>query len=230
MTQEAPPISEMVAWLAAHEGHFAYSEESGRLDPDVSGYTDCSGLARYLYLKFAGLDIGTYTGDECTRGELITTSKTEARAATRMLPGDLIFYRWESRPIGSDPFDHVNIYIGGGKVQNHGGPGHGPVLQSLAAQNVDRAVAVMVRRYIQPPAPPSPSVVTPEETDMFIQFKDAPTKLGKESVFQVAGPSLIHVSKAAYAAFGKPKVDEISIVEPYWHLPIAPAGAFDPRK
>ena len=145
MTTVAPAIQRMVAWQAANQQHFAYSENSGRLDPEHSGYTDCSGLTRWLYLKFAQLDIGTWTGDESTHGTLVTVSKSQARNGVGMLPGDLIFYRWA--PDSPATFDHVNMFVGDGMVQNHGGPGRGPVEQSLMT-NVDSATTVMVRRYI----------------------------------------------------------------------------------
>ena len=145
MTVVPLAIQHMIAWQAANQQHFAYSENPGRLDPETSGYTDCSGLERWLYEKFASLDIGTWTGDECTHGTLITEDKTEARAGVGMLPGDLIFYRWA--PDSPATFDHVNMFVGDGMVQNHGGPGPGPVTQSLMT-NVDSAATVMVRRYI----------------------------------------------------------------------------------
>ena len=145
MTVVPLAIQHMIAWQAANQQHFAYSENSGRLDPETSGYTDCSGLERWLHEKFASLDIGTWTGDECTHGTLITEDKTEARNGAGMLPGDLIFYRWA--PDSPATFDHVNMFVGDGMVQNHGGPGPGPVTQSLMT-NVDSAATVMVRRYI----------------------------------------------------------------------------------
>lgn len=140
-------IQDIITWQAAHQEFFAYSENSGRLDPVHSGYTDCSGLTRWLYLHFADINIGTWTGDECTNGDLITTSKSDARNGVGMLPGDLVFYRWSADSPAT--FDHVNMFVGDGHVQNHGGPGRGPVVQSLAS-NVDAAATVMVRRYIPP--------------------------------------------------------------------------------
>lgn len=167
MTTTSTAMTQMIDWLATHEKFFRYTEGAGRLDPDKSKATDCSGLNRYVFKKFFGITIGGYTGDQCRYGTLVTISKADARVGKGMLPGDTLFLRWENRPLGSDPWDHTSIYIGNGKVQNHGGQGPGPVVQSLAS-NVDNAVAVMVRRNVQPTTTVDvPSVVThTEETEM----------------------------------------------------------------
>lgn len=149
MSTQPEAITEILAWLPKNIEKFTYSEFGNRLHPDITGHTDCSGLNAWLFVKFGHIEIGTYTGDECHYGKLITTSKLAAAAAQHMLPGDAIFYRWEERELGNNPWDHTNIYAGGDLVYNHGGPGRGPIKESLR-HNVDEAVAVMVRRYIQP--------------------------------------------------------------------------------
>lgn len=160
-------ISEMIAWLDANLKTLHYTEnEPGRSQMPGSKETDCSGLNMFL---FAPRDIGTYTGDQCSHGELITVDKIKARVGAGMVPGDTVFYRWENRPLGSDPWDHTNFYAGGDLVYNHGGPNFndmGPVKQSLKL-NVDSAVAVMVRRNIPiPPVPPTQEFTVTQYDDI----------------------------------------------------------------
>lgn len=143
-------IQNMLAWQQAHQGQVSYSESDSRrlnsaTDADLLTPTDCSGMFHRMMQHFDGIDVGTYTGNECEHGTLVTTSKAAARAGYGMLPGDGILFDWDG---GS--WDHIAMYAGNGRIWNHGGPGKGPLDWSLAP-NVDNAVKVMVRRYIQPP-------------------------------------------------------------------------------
>lgn len=148
-----PPtaITDIVEWLASVENNFAYSQGGGRLNPVSSGYTDCSGLLYYAYLRFAHKDIGTYTGTQCTTGTLVTNNPSVAKDGSTVKIGDCILYRWENRSFGSDPFDHTALYIGNDKIQSHGGPDNGPDIESHSG-NIDSAIGngggIMVRRHI----------------------------------------------------------------------------------
>lgn len=51
----------------------------------LSGYGDCSGFTKFIYLKVAGIDIGDGTSNQVTKGRVIPTS--EARA------GDVVFFK-----------------------------------------------------------------------------------------------------------------------------------------
>lgn len=143
-------VDNILKWQNDNEGKVPYSETaSTRLDSDTAhllSATDCSGMFHRMVMHFAGLDIGTYTGNECTHGTLVTTSKSAARIGYGMLPGDGILFDWDG---GS--WDHIAIYAGSGRIWNHGGPGHGPLNWSLA-NSVDNAVEVMVRRFIPWPS------------------------------------------------------------------------------
>lgn len=151
-------ISNMLSWQAAHLGQLVYSQsDPHRLSHDdahMLSPTDCSGLVARLMAHFAGLDVGTYTGNEYLHGTLVTASKSVARTGYGMLPGDCILYNWYYDPDG--PYNHINMYAGNGVVYNHGGPEHGPVRQSLS-ENVDGARHIMVRRFVHwPTTPPHP--------------------------------------------------------------------------
>lgn len=140
-------IGDMIAWLAAHVDDFAYSQGAGRLTPETSGYTDCSGLMYWVFKKFANMNIGTFTGNQYNSGKLISTNKVAIRAETGLLPGDLVFYNWSGVQTSTHPYNHVAMYIGSDQIYTHGGPDPGPDLSSHSA-NVDLAALVRVERYI----------------------------------------------------------------------------------
>jgi cell wall-associated NlpC family hydrolase len=149
MTTTLPAIQKMLDWQAAHKGKVRYSESASTRLANATGAdlltaTDCSGMFHRMMMHFGQIDVGTYTGNECTHGTLVTLSKSAAHAGYGMLPGDGILFDWDG-----GRWDHIAMYAGGGRIWNHGGPGNGPLNWSLAS-NVDNAVKIMVRRYIAP--------------------------------------------------------------------------------
>ena len=156
MTTTPSAITKILAWQKANAGKVPYSETaSTRLASDTAhllSATDCSGMAHRMMMHFARIDIGTYTGNECTHGTLVTTSKSAAARGYGMLPGDCILFDWDG-----GTWDHIAIYAGNGRIWNHGGPGHGPLDWSLS-EWVNKAEKVMVRRYV---AWPSSTVTHP---------------------------------------------------------------------
>ncbi len=155
MTTETQ-IAAMLNWQREHAGQLKYSQTADtRLASDAARMTtatDCSGLIARLYKHFAGIDVGTYTGNEQNYGKLVTTKKSVAAAGKGMLPGDVILFNWS----GHNPtWDHIAMYAGNGRIWNHGGPGRGPLNWSLR-DNVNSATEVMVRRYL-PPTPAKPA-------------------------------------------------------------------------
>lgn len=129
--------TKLADWMLAHEGRYYYTQGSGRLDPDGSGGTDCSGLMRHAYQQVVGVIIGTYTGNECNYGTVLASGNGAIPAATiaTLKPGDLVFATWS----GHNPtWDHVGMFIGKGTYgangwMDHGGnPNYGPVQRNLA--------------------------------------------------------------------------------------------------
>lgn len=139
---------DVVNWIADRSGRFAYSQQKGRLQPDSTGFTDCSGLIIAAYRAIFGIDIGTYTGtmlDKCPEQVFGTEENSADSAINKLQVGDLIFYNWTYH---NPTFDHVEIYAGSGKNWSHGGPGNGPNLVdfhyewNLAYEVVARRVSV----------------------------------------------------------------------------------------
>jgi cell wall-associated NlpC family hydrolase len=135
---------QLVDYMAAHAGMYAYGQGPGRLTPDVSGYTDCSGMVYTAYMAVTGQNIGTWGGSQIQNGTLVATGGSTIDTSNLQL-GDVVFYQWP----GGDPvnYDHTAMYAGNGKVWSHGGPGNGPVLVDITGF-VITPVAIMVRRYL----------------------------------------------------------------------------------
>lgn len=161
MTATPTAITNILNWQKANAGRVPYSETaSTRLasgKAHLLSATDCSGMAHRMMKHFAGIDIGTYTGNECTHGTLVTASKSAAADGYGMLPGDCILFDWRHT---DRAWDHIAIYAGNGRIWNHGGPDDGPVNWSLS-EWVNTAKKVMVRRFI---AWPSGTVTHPRVT------------------------------------------------------------------
>lgn len=135
----------LVDWMAQHADAYAYGQGPGRLEPDTSGYTDCSGLCYWCYMQVLGINIGTWGGDQINNGTLVATG-TNSIDTSSLQPGDLIFYEWQ----GGNPvtYDHTAMYAGNGQVWSHGG-GQGPNLIAITGQYQGvTPVAIMARRYI----------------------------------------------------------------------------------
>lgn len=126
---------------------FAYSQGSGRLSPETSGYTDCSGLVWYDYHIVTGIPIGTWTGEQIMNGVMIEKGSGQLPIA-EMKPGDLVFINWNAY---NPTYDHVEMYMGNNELWGHGGPDNGPDLSTKDAENYPLVTGMhdwMVRRYL----------------------------------------------------------------------------------
>ena len=140
--------AKVVAWVAARVGKYAYSQGPGRLDPEASGYTDCSGLWWRAYQNVTGINVGRNTGEQAGLGTRIAVSGTDtpASAVAKSKPGDLLLLTWS----GHNPnYDHVEGMTGTGVDQtlSHGGPGNGPNYRQ-ATDQMARASEWELRRYV----------------------------------------------------------------------------------
>ena len=140
--------AKVVAWVAARVGKYAYSQGPGRLDPEASGYTDCSGLWWRAYQDMAGINVGRWTGEQAGLGTRIAISGTDSpeAAVAKSKPGDLLLLTWS----GHNPnYDHVEGMTGTGKDQtlSHGGPGNGPNYRQ-ATEAMGMASEWELRRYV----------------------------------------------------------------------------------
>ncbi|TWP53355.1 NlpC/P60 family protein [Lentzea tibetensis] len=85
--------------------HYPDGDPSQGDDYNRLGY-DCSGLTLYAFWKGAGIDIGSWTGPQNTKGRAVALSARQ--------PGDLVF--WGRSDNDSDATTHVAIYLGDNKI------------------------------------------------------------------------------------------------------------------
>ena len=138
--------SKVVEWVKARIGKYDYSQGPGRLNPDSTGYTDCSGLWWRAYMDVTGVDVGNYTGAMAAKGNLIADSSSMSiqDAIKKVKSGDLLL-------LGSRPyFDHVEGFVADGQAQtlSHGGPGKGPNYQNAIEEIPYFNNSWQIRRYI----------------------------------------------------------------------------------
>lgn len=135
----APPSgsngSKALAWVLARLGKFAYLQGPGRMDPDNSGVTDCSGLCYAAYKATCGINVGTWTGDQYFRGQDVMGRGSGAMTAAQralLRPGDMIVMAWNSTGSVYPETDHVEMVVDSNTLVGHGGnPYYGPVKKSI---------------------------------------------------------------------------------------------------
>ena len=136
----------VVKWMKDRIGKFDYLQGPGRLTPDKTGKSDCSGVVWAAYNSI-GINIGPgATSSQVKNGTKVYSANGRVTQATvdAMLPGDLIYMALT----GGTKITHVEMYIGGGKISGHGGsPRMGPTERS--ATNSFRSCSYHnVRRHI----------------------------------------------------------------------------------
>lgn len=127
---------------------FAYSQAPGRLDPETSGYGDCSSTVWAAYQKVAGINVGVWTGEMAGKGTLIASGgSTDKLPVSMMQQADLVLIDWP--PGGNKNFDHVEMYMGDNVLWGHGGPENGPNETTANAADYTQYFAYWeVRRYL----------------------------------------------------------------------------------
>ena len=133
-------MSAMINFAKSVENKYSYAQAPGRMDPESSGLTDCSGFVYYIYNRFYGINVGTWTVEQNERGTLIQHT-SGALDESSMKIGDLILYSWEGGRV-----DHVEMYIGNATILGHPGPGKGPNEKPITWGS--SAVYRNVRRYV----------------------------------------------------------------------------------
>ena len=136
----------VVKWMKDRIGKFDYLQGPGRLTPDKTGKSDCSGVVWAAYNSI-GINIGPgATSSQVRNGTQVYAASGRVTQATvnAMLPGDLIYMALT----GGTKITHVEMYIGGGMISGHGGsPRMGPTERS--ATNSFRSCSYHnVRRHI----------------------------------------------------------------------------------
>lgn len=139
-------MEQMVALLKrdCQNKPYGYAQASGRLTPESSGISDCSGYVWYLYNKFYGIDIGPNGTSEIYSnnvGRVIARVSTAAQIQSAPIKaGDLIVYP-----------GHIEMFTGEGTMSaSMRGPADGtpgpngpsPAEQIFAGHNC------VIKRYV----------------------------------------------------------------------------------
>lgn len=138
-------------WVGARLGKYSYSQGPGRLDPEQTGHTDCSGLWCTAYRTVLGIDVGEYTGTKggmAVHGRRIAFSDTDTKeaAVAKAKAGDLLLLSWTWR---NPDYDHVVGFAHDGQslTYSHGG-GMGPQKRDAITDEMNLAVMWEIRRYV----------------------------------------------------------------------------------
>ncbi len=86
-----------------------------------SSATDCSGFVQYIYQGFK-IDLPRSSAEQAQVGKVVTRHMD----FSKLLPGDLLFFRRRGRYIG-----HAGIYLGEGKMIHASSHRHGVIITDL---------------------------------------------------------------------------------------------------
>lgn len=120
----------------------------GRLHPDTSGFSDCSGYAWFLYNKYFGIDInsgGSASMINDNKGKVIASGSGQFNAANRVKKGDVIICQWT---FGGG---HVEVFTGEGDLASsmRSMTSNGPAdPQSAAITFGPKCARWKVKRYV----------------------------------------------------------------------------------
>lgn len=124
----------LVAAVESREGKNQYTQDSRR-DQVASGWSDCSSLMRWAHQEALGIYIGDNTVGQILSDKLTTVDVPISGGVpdeSRMLPGDLLFFRGKDTSRASSQYvGHVEMYVGGGECSGHGS-GIGPTRKDMA--------------------------------------------------------------------------------------------------
>lgn len=139
----------VVDWMAQYMGQWSYGLGApGRLTPQDSRVTDCSGAVWAAYWFAAGVELGDYTGTQCQNGVEIWRGYGWAGCPwDSMKPGDLVLMSRDDNgftfPAGSA--SHIELYTGEGSNTLGCGTTPCPHINDIASW-YGRTSNVMIRR------------------------------------------------------------------------------------
>lgn len=121
-------------WMRERENRFAYAQAPGRLDPDSSGYTDCSACiwcAINMPNDYKYTWIGTSTYTQWDTIPYVFTAENQVLDTSQMKPGDVLLMQ------SNQGWEHAAMYMDDGSIW---GAGSAPCpKQEIPAENVETA-------------------------------------------------------------------------------------------
>lgn len=134
----------IMEWVYARKGKFRYAQAPGRLDPDHSGLTDCSGLVWSAYHAITGQEVGTSTKGQLdaarAAGKLVAQGGYgEQPPWDQMQAADIMVMDLRGYVGNYAECDHVELYTGDGHFWGQRG-GYGPTQWSVTSETFATAV------------------------------------------------------------------------------------------
>lgn len=164
LTYGESKIEDVVQLVLSRVGKNTYSQLAGlreRVFDEPTGYSDCSSLMWKAFERGAGIQIGTWTGDQMEHGDLVWHNPNyedvfslDMQQISGAKRGDLVFWGTSDDPAAST---HVEMYLGNDQFVGHGS-GIGPQIKP-ASTYTHKGKLVEVRRYLQGVTPPPPTGV-----------------------------------------------------------------------
>ena len=159
-------INDVIELEKSRIGKNQYSQNMtlrGKVFEEPTGYSDCSSLQWKCFQQAAGVYIGTYTGEQITKGNLVWENPSDShiftldmQAQSGVLRGDLVFWGTSTSDV-----HHVELYMGNDEFIGHGS-GWGPTIKKASTYNHTYRM-LQVRRYVEggvtPPDPKKVSLV-----------------------------------------------------------------------
>ena len=186
----------LLAWMKRREASLAYSNaRPGKLYPDKTGYSDCSGVIWAAYAAI-GIRLGSIdmSYEMAAAGTPIASGATVAqfRAIAHLLrPGDIVAMALKSGYGAGTRINHVELSTGPGlRSWGHGGYPHkyGPVLTDLTDQyTLGEATWWTVRRILTPDTTTPTATATESEPPEMVIIK-SPNR-----PHALTGPGCFHI-------------------------------------
>lgn len=179
----------LMNWMAARARAFSYrNDKPGKLNPDSTRYSDCSGT---IYSAYAaqGIRIGTMSYEQAENGRRIASGTTPtqfAQISGYLRQGDIVAMALRHGVGSGSRINHVEMYAGDGRSWGHGGmPGeaYGPNLHSIYGRWLLQDAAFwVVQRIVEDDPTTNPqddeeNELNSEEKRQLAETADAVSKL-----------------------------------------------------
>lgn len=165
MSETNSSLETVVQLVLSRVGKNTYSQDMNlrqQVFDEPTGYSDCSSLMWKAFERGAGIQIGTWTGDQMGHGDLVWHNPNyedvfslDMQRISGAQRGDLVFWGSSDDP---DASTHVEMYLGNDQFVGHGS-GIGPRIKT-ASTYTHSGKLVEVRRYLSGGTPPTPTGVS----------------------------------------------------------------------
>lgn len=204
--------NKVVKWMGNRNRTLAYANrQPGKLNPDKTGYSDCSGVIHAAY-KTLGITLGTMSYIQAVQGQEIASGKTSAdfeEIQHLAKPGDILAMSIRTGYRGGTHINHVELMADTkGMAWGHGS-GIGPWKRSVhLSWLLGNSEFWTLRRII--PDDPKPQPTPKPETPKKETFLMALTNQQQETLAEDMVKVKIEVGKSAHRE--KAMLEHLSVI------------------